>query len=804
MKVSLEWLRELVEVRQDAAALAATLTNGGIEVGSVDDLNAGLTQVVIGVIQEQGKHPNAEKLWVCRVGTGEKSFSVVTGARNLREGDKVPLALPGAQLPNGLTIQASKLKGVLSEGMLCSAEELLLETTLGERRSAGGILILPQAAPVGEKLAAYLGLDRYVLDLELYPNRPDCLAMVNVAREVSSLTGEKTHLPKWADTTQLPQLPLSGDIRVMIDEPDLCRRYAGLLVDEVKIAPSPDWMRRRLSAAGVRPINNIVDITNYVMLELGQPLHAFDRETIEGAVHVRRARAGEKLVTLDKADRSLDPDMLLIADERKALGLAGVMGGLESEVTEKTRKLLVESAHFEAVSIRRTGRRLGLRSEAANRFEKGVNPYGCLAALGRVSELLLRLGAGRPLGLVDEVGRLPAPRQIVFTARRTAEVLGFDVSARDLRLVLDRLGFSFEPEGEEFRVQIPSYRPDLEIEEDLIEEAARLLGYSRIPATQPRGGQTQGRRTEEQEFRRRLRHVLAGAGMDEVTTYSFVRAEADAAWGSAKDAVALLNPLREEQGVMRTTLIPGLLEVAQRNVSRHNLDVSVFEIGNVYLAEQPDRPLRRLPRESLRVAGLAAGKSKRHWLTAPYAHDFFYLKGILEEMAREFRLTFAFRPARDEPLLHPGRSADIYLGETKVGVLGEIHPAAAKEWVPDRGVVFELEVDPLFRQAGIWLKARSVPRYPGVQRDLAVVVPRGVPAAEVRERILELGGELLQQAEIFDVYTGQPIPEDHRSLAFSLHYLSPERTLIDEEVNALNARIIEGIQQDFGAEWRKE
>ncbi|KLU61819.1 phenylalanine--tRNA ligase beta subunit [Peptococcaceae bacterium CEB3] len=804
MKVSLEWLRELVEVRQDAADLADTLTNGGIEVGSVDDLNAGLAQVVIGVIQQLDRHPNSEKLWLCLVNTGEKSFSVVTGAGNLRKGDKVPLALPGAELPNGVSIQASKLRGVLSEGMLCSAEELLLETTVGAKRSAGGILILAPEAPVGEKLAAYLGLDHHVLDLELYPNRPDCLAMVNVAREVSSLTGEKTHLPKWADTTQLPRLPFSEDIRVVIDEPDLCRRYAGLLVDDVKIAPSPDWMRRRLSAAGVRPINNIVDITNYVMLELGQPLHAFDWETIEGAVHVRRAQAGEKLVTLDKAERSLDPDMLLIADDRKALGLAGVMGGLESEVTAKTRKILVESAHFAPVSIRRTGRRLGLRSEAANRFEKGVNPYGCLAALGRVSELLVRLGAGQPLALVDEVGRLPGPRQVIFTARRTAEVLGFAVSERDLRLVLDRLGFPFKLEGDEFRVEIPSYRMDLEIEEDIIEEAARLLGYGRISATQPRGGQTEGRRTEQQEFRRRLRHVLVGAGMDEVTTYSFVRAEADAAWGSAEDAVALLNPLREEQGVMRTSLIPGLLEVANRNVSRHNLDVSVFEIGNVYLADQPDRPLRRLPRESLRVAGLAAGKSKRHWLTSPYVHDFFYLKGIVEKMARELRLSFVFRPARDEPLLHPGRSADIYLGETKVGVLGEIHPAVAKEWAPERGVVFELEVDPLFRQAGMRLKARSVPRYPGVQRDLAVVVPREVPAVKVRERILELGGELLQEAEIFDVYTGQPIPEDHRSLAFSLHYLSPERTLTDEEVNALNVRIIEGIQQDFDAEWRKE
>lgn len=803
MKVSLEWLRELIEVRQDVGTLSDTLTKGGIEVGSVEHLNAGLDKVVIGVIRELSRLPNSEKLWVCRVDSGEKVFNVVTGAQNLQQGDKVPLALVGAELPNGLAIQASKLRGVVSEGMLCSLEELLLDFAVGAKRSAGGILILAEDAPVGGKLADYLGLNNSVLDLELYPNRPDCLAMVNVAREVSSLTGEKLHLPQWADFAQLPELPLTGDIRVVLDEPDLCLRYSGLLVEDVKIAPAPEWMQRRLRASGVRPINNIVDITNYVMLEMGQPLHAFDWDKIEGAVHVRRAQKGEKLVTLDKVERTLDPEMLLIADESKALGLAGVMGGLESEVTANTRRLLLESAHFAPVSIRRTSRRLGLRSEASNRFEKGVNPYGCLFSLGRVSELLLQLGAGRPLALVDEVGQLPQLRTVVFSAQRTSEVLGVAVDEDDLRWVLGRLGFHYKAKGSEFQVEIPSYRTDLQIQEDLIEEVARLLGYDRIPTTLPQGSTTQGMRTPEQEFRRRLRHTLVRTGMNEVITYSFTRAAVDAAWGSAEHSIALMNPLREELGVMRTSLLPGLLEVANRNVARRNMDLSIFELGNVYLADRPERPLRRLPKESLRVAGIATGKSKRHWLGSSYPYDFYYLKGIVTEIAREFSLELSFRPAQDEPLFHPGRSAAIYADEVKVGILGEIHPASEKEWGLERAVLFELEVAPLFQQAGDVVQARTILRFPSVQRDLAVVVLRDITAAEVLKRIRELGGELLQQVEIFDVYTGKPIPQDRRSLAFTLRYQSPERTLTDEEVNSLNSRILDGIQQEFAAEWRK-
>jgi len=810
MKVSMEWLRELVDIQVDGLELAEILTRGGIEVGSVEALDRGFEYVVIGEIVEITKHPNAEKLLVCCVNLGNDQVAIVTGAANLRQGDRVPVALPGAELPNGVKIGISTLRGVESRGMLCSTEELLLDEAIAAQRSKGGIMILPPDAPIGESVARYLGLDDMVLDLELYPNRPDCLAMVNVAREVASLTGAALRLPQWAKAERLqpgsanraiPGVPEAHDVKIAVQDFRLCARYAGLLVEDVRVAPSPQWMQRRLRAAGVRPINNIVDITNYCMLEMGQPLHAFDQDKIHGTVHVRRANPGEKLQTLDGILRTLDEDMLLIADDAGPLGLAGVMGGQESEVTAGTRRLLIESAHFAGASIRRTSRRLGLVSEASARFEKGVNAYGIVATLGRVAELLQQLGAGRPAGLVDVSGHLPALPRVELRTSRTSGLLGVEVSEAEIRQVLDRLNFSYVVHDGQFTVSVPSYRLDIQIEEELIEEIARLTGYDRIPATLPAGQQTQGRRSPEQEFRHRLRHLLVGLGLDEVLTYSFARPEPDAEWGNREQSISLLNPLREELKVMRTSMVPGLLEVAQRNVSRRNTDLAIFELGHVYLAEE--LPLKALPREVLRLAGVTVGKSKRHWRAAGCPYDFFYVKGVFEAIGREFGLIFDYRLPENLNLLHPGRAAAVYLDTIEVGFLGEIHPLQAKMWNLERAVVFELDLAPLMAKTRGAAKAAPNPRFPAVQRDLAVVVKRDVPASAVAVSIQKLGGGLLQQVDLFDVYTGKPIPEEHKSLAFALRYQSWERTLTDEEVNLLNGRILEGIQQEFGAEWRR-
>lgn len=801
MKVSMEWLHELVDVDQSAEQLAETLTRGGIEVEGVENLNKGFEKVMIGEIVSLTKHPDADRLLICDVNVGKESVTIVTGAQNLLVGDRIPVAMVGATLPNELSIRKSKLRGVASLGMLCSREELLLDETVGIDRSAGGILILPPEAPIGENFGNYLGREDSVLDLELYPNRPDCLAMINVAREVASLTKKKPHLPKWADFHQALSLPKASDLKIIIEDEELCWRYAGLVVEDVHIEPSPEWMQRRLKAAGVRPISNIVDITNYCMLEMGQPLHAFDRDKIQGDVHVRSAYPEEKIVTLDGVERTLQADDLLIADDHVALGLAGVMGGLDSEVTKDTKRLMIESAHFSPVSIRRTSRRLGLRSEASNRFEKGLDTHGIVATLGRVCDLLLDLGAGRPVAYVDEVKKLPSSRHVTLSAEHTSTVLGVVLTTDEIRQVLEDLNFEYQQQKGLFDVVIPSYRSDIEIEEDLMEEVARLMGYDRIPTTLPQGDLTQGSRTPEQEFRRRLRKSLVQSGMDEVLTYTFTRAESDAQWGSAQHEIPLLNPLREELSVMRTSLVPGLLDVAARNVARRNMEVSIFEIGNTYWGEE--KPLRSLPREELRVAGVAVGKSGRHWLNQQVNKDFYYLKGILQEVALEFGLTLEYRLAENRSLLHPGRSAEIYLKNRSIGFLGEMHPSMEKEWGLERVVIFELELAPLLEQMRQTVRAYSIPRFPAIQRDLAVVVSTETSAEAVMAKIRKLGGELLQQVEIFDVYTGKPIPEDRKSLAFSLRYQSLDRTLTDEEVNLLNSRILDGIQQEFGAEWRK-
>ena len=424
-----------------------------------------------------------------------------------------------------------------------------------------------------------------------------------------------------------------------------------------------------------------------------------------------------------------------------------------------------------------------------------------MATLGRVCDLLLELGAGRPVALVDVVKKLPPQRQVSLAVEHTSTVLGAELKTAEIRQVLEDLNFDYQEQAGLFTVGIPSYRLDIEIEEDLMEEVARLIGYDRIPTTLPQGDLTQGSRTPEQEFRRRLRRALVQSGLDEVITYTFTRAEADAQWGSAKHSISLLNPLREELGVMRTSLMPGLLDVAARNVARRNTDVSIFEIGNTYWGEE--RPLQKLPREELRVAGVAVGKSGRHWLNQPINYDFYYLKGILDEVALEFGLKLEYRIAENQALLHPGRSADVYLQNQCVGFLGEMHPSLEKEWGLERVVLFELEFDALLAQMRPTVRAHSIPRFPAIQRDLAVVVASETPADAVMSKMRKLGGELLQRVEIFDVYRGKPIPDDRKSLAFALRYQSLERTLTDEEVNLLNSRILEGIQQEFGAEWRK-
>jgi len=803
MRVSMKWLKQYIEIDVSAQELAEILTRGGVEVEGVEHLNKGFKGVVIGEIKEIHPHPDAQKLQICLIDVGSRELTIVTGANNILQGDKIPVAVPGAVLPGGKEIQAAELRGIQSFGMLCSDKELEIEA-VGLDRSKGGILILPSDAPIGKTLEDYLDLDDDILDLELYPNRPDCLAMVNVAREVGTLLGIKPTVPEWAQG-EVPSWPEDLKQKVEIENPELSLRYAALLVEDVVIQPSPLWMQNRLRAAGIRPINNIVDITNYCMLEMGQPLHAFDRDKLKGTVRVRLAKDGEKIISLDGSERKLDRDMLVIADDQGPVAIAGVMGGLESEVTEKTTRILFESAHFLGSSVRRTSRKLGLRSESSSRFEKGVNPYWSVSTLGRVADLLMELEAGVPMSFTEKVCELPPHVRIELSLARVNKILGVEYTEAEIEKVLDALTFEYkQTQKGTFEVNVPSYRQDLKIEEDMVEEIARVIGYDRIPTTLPQGAQTQGYRSLEQLLRLKLRNTLIQAGMNEVVAYSFAKKETDETWGIAAGSIPLLNPLREELSVMRTSLVPGLLEIASRNSARRNTDLLLFEIGNVYLPK--DLPLKELPEEVTRIAGIAQGGSKRHWLVPPIKFDFFYVKGILSDIAKESGVEFAYRrvtASQYQTLLHPGRSAEVLLNGQPIGFIGEIYPQLDEEWDLQRPVLFELDFAALFKASNPVIIAKSYPRFPAIQRDLALVVPLEIPAEDIQKRVFELGGELLKEVEIFDVYQGQPVPEGHKSLALTMRYQSAERTLKDEEVKAFNSDILNGIQQEFGAEWRK-
>ncbi|HAG07320.1 MAG: Phenylalanine--tRNA ligase beta subunit, partial [Clostridia bacterium 62_21] len=620
MRVSLKWLQEFVDIPVTVTELADRLTMAGLAVDAVEEPWREITGVVTGRVKDVARHPHADRLLVCRVDVGRgEDLAIVTGATNMREGDIVPVALEGARLVGGATIKRSKLRGIVSQGMMCAADEL----GVGEDHS--GILILPPGTPVGVDVKEYLGLDDVILELDLTPNRGDCLSILGVAREVAAILGQPLRNPFRAEAGQ----PLTTDrVCVDIEDPGLCRRYVARLATNVKIGPSPLWMQRRLHAAGIRPISNVVDITNYVMLELGQPLHAFDYDTLAGGrIIVRRARPGETLVTLDRAERRLAPEMLVIADAENAVAVAGVMGGLATEVTETTTNILLESAWFDPSSIRRTSRQLGLRSEASLRFEKGVDLEGCLRAANRAMELIESTGAGEAVpGAVDQYPEKHVPRTVILRPERVGQILGTEVAANEIESILDRLGFRVRKGPDAFLVQVPSYRVDIHREIDLIEEVARLHGYDRVPETLPFGNTTPAGRRRHQALFDRIRDIMVACGLTEAITYSFLSPVAfDRLRLPTNDplrrTLRLANPLSEDQSIMRTTLLPGLLETLVRNYQRQIPSGALFEIGRVFVPVAGEQ----LPEERTHLGMALMGETPRGWNQPARPLDFFYL-----------------------------------------------------------------------------------------------------------------------------------------------------------------------------------
>jgi len=797
VKIPYRWLTELVETDVSAPEVAERLTMAGIEVAGLAPRVRGLSGVVVGEVREVSPHPAGGPLTICRVSTGSQDFHVVCGAPNVRVGTRAAFARPGAVLPEGRCVEATSIKGVVSQGMLCS------EAELGVGEDGAGIFLLDPDAPLGKDLVAYLELDDPILEIEVTPNRPDCLSVIGIAREVAALTGGRVRMPPTAVGETDPSA--ASLTAVTVEDPDLCPRYAARVILDVAVGPSPAWLRERLRAVGLRPINNVVDVTNYVLWELGHPLHAFDYDLLRGhRIVVRRARAGEGLVTLDTQSRPLADSMLVIADAERAVAVAGVMGGANTEVGGATRRVLLESACFKPASVRRTAKALNLSTEASYRFERGADIDGLLEALDRAAQLVARLAGGRVArGVVDVYPAPRAPSQVRLRLARIQRVIGACPSPDRVETILRGLGFPLEARDGGFQVRVPSFRRDVSLEDDLVEEVARVWGYGEIPSTIPSGALRLTRRPRHLVTQDAVRHALTASGCQEAVTLALVNPAHVAYLGWAADdprVVTLQNPLAADRSILRPSLLFGLLEAVGTNVRRQSPDVRLFEIGRVFEGQGPGQ----LAREDTRVGVVLSGtRGPRSWFGGKARVDLFDMKGVVENVAEALERGDVTVDAVQVPYLEEGRGVTVEVQGVAVGILGELHPDVQRAFgLPAPVFVAELSLDRLEAIPARTLVHRPLPRFPGVQRDLAVVLPATVLADEVGRVIREIPNPCLKRVTLFDVYAGEQVGPRRKSLAYSLWYQAEDRTLTDMEVNAMHAEVIERLRQSLGAEVR--
>lgn len=788
MLISNEWLKEYVTIDDSVSNLAERITRTGIEVDDLIDYTKDIKNLVVGFVKSKEKHPDADKLNVCQVDIGEdEPVQIVCGAPNVDAGQYVIVAKVGGRLPGGIKIKRAKLRGERSEGMICSLQEIGISSNYIPKSFESGIYVFSEAQVPGTDALQALYLDDQVMEFDLTPNRADALSMIGTAYEVAALYNTKMTKPE--TTSNELDLSANDELTVTIENEDKVPYYSARVVHDVTIEPSPIWMQARLIKAGIRPINNVVDISNYVLLEYGQPLHMFDQDAIGSQqIVVRQANEGEKMTTLDDTERELLTSDIVITNGQTPIALAGVMGGDFSEVKEQTSNIVIEGAIFDPVSIRHTSRRLNLRSESSSRFEKGIATEFVDEAVDRACYLLQTYANGKVLKdrvSSGELGAFITP--IDITADKINRTIGFDLSQNDIVTIFNQLGFDTEINDDVITVLVPSRRKDITIKEDLIEEVARIYGYDDIPSTLPVFDKvTSGQLTDRQYKTRMVKEVLEGAGLDQAITYSLVSKEDATAFSmQQRQTIDLLMPMSEAHASLRQSLLPHLIEAASYNVARKNKDVKLFEIGNVFFANGEGE----LPDQVEYLSGILTGDYVvNQWQGKKETVDFYLAKGVVDRVSEKLNLEFSYRRA-DIDGLHPGRTAEILLENKVVGFIGELHPILAADNDLKRMYVFELNFDALMAVSVGYINYQPIPRFPGMSRDIALEVDQNIPAADLLSTIHAHGGNILKDTLVFDVYQGEHLEKGKKSIAIRLNYLDTEETLTDERVSKVQAEI---------------
>lgn len=796
MLVSLKWLRDYVDIDLDAQTFGDKMTMTGTKTETVEYYGQEISNVVVGKILKIEGHPDADKLVVTQVDVGQdQPIQIVTGAKNVSEGDYIPLALHGSKLPGGVSIKKGKLRGVESNGMMCSCKELGIDEKFVEDYKKNGIYLLDMedSYTPGMDIKEVLGLNDAVIDFELTSNRPDCRCMIGIAREAAVTLGTKT---KYPEISVKEESDKAIDVDIQIENPDLCSRYLARRITDVKIEKSPYWMQRKLIEAGVRPINNIVDITNFVMLEMGQPMHAFDmREIGNNKIVVKNAKEGQVFTTLDEQERKLDSEMLMITNGEKNLGLAGIMGGLDSGIKDDTVEIMFESAVFNRENIRKSSKKLGLRSEASSRFEKGVSLDNAELALERAAQLVEALGAGKVMkGKVDVYPQVKPVQTITVSPRRINARVGVDIPMDKFCSILEELEFKCNLVSEdELILEVPSFRLDIEQEADIFEEIARIYGFENIPSVQLQGNSTAGVKTDKQKYLEKVKDTAIACGLYEILTYSFVspkgldkiRVSQDS---KLRDVVKLINPLGEDTSIMRTTLIPNMLDVLYTNASRNIDQAATFECGHVFTPDD------------------MAGVEETRICIGMYGDDvdFFVLKGLVEKIFERVGLGgHKYIADGENTSFHPGRCADILCDNKYLGTIGEVHPQVLSNYgIGKRVYIAEIDLDTVYSLANDTIIFKSLPKYPAITRDIALVVEDKIEVASIEEVIMDNAGGLVEACRLFDVYKGNQIGQGYKSVAYSIVYRSLEKTLTDDDVVAVHDKILAQLKARLGAELR--